>query len=166
MSLFMHASLFMLVCFCLMSCATFRPALWLLILAAVPFYLRLFSKLVHFNVQPLLCPNSWNASAAMWTPHSAKHHLFFPLLCALLWWTEAPSQWNVCHNKHISHRLGNSFGRPCVCIIGRQRETHWVVICAILARFRLAKSARKSFQPSFLLLLLTELIHKNLAAYF
>lgn len=70
---------------------------------------------------------------------------FSPSWVPLLWWTEAASQWNVCHNKNISHRLGNSFGRPCVCIIGKQRETHWDVICAVLAWFRLAKSARKSF---------------------
>lgn len=110
---FAYACLLLLVAVCIFGAP--RACTWAAVLSL--YYLGLFSNLVPFNMRSLLCPTSWNVSAATWTPHSANT-VCFPFSAPLLWWIEPPSHWNVCHNKSIPRRRGNAFERLCVLVRG------------------------------------------------
>lgn len=133
------------------ECISLQPSVHVCTLAAVLslYYPRLFSNLVRLNMHCLLCPTSWNVSAATQTP-LGKYRLFSPplrphfgesnLLLAEMFAT-----------IRVSPVVGVMLlkGSAWLLEVGLEK-THWDVVCAILAWDRKGwQSARKSVLLSF-----------------
>lgn len=119
---FMHASLFMHVGFLLLSSAFLQCFV----------RAHVSSRAVSVLSQAIFKPRSLQHALSP-LPHFLKclcgsaiptlgKLCLFSLLCALLWWIEPPSHWNVCRNKSVSHWRGNAFERLCVPNRGRLGE--------------------------------------------